>query len=214
MILLCAATEFEIRPTIDYINNHNIPDIEVLITGIGSPATMYSLCKHISTSKPDVIIQAGIAGTFKPDIAMGEVVVVEWEQWGDLGVEDHDAFHTVFDMHFTDPVQKPYTNGRISCCFPKNFAIDKYRRVNAITCNTAHGNETGIKRIVQTFNPNIETMEGAAAAYVCAMENIPFLQIRSISNMVEPRCKEHWNIPLAIIRLNEELKSIFNHYLT
>ena len=210
MILLCAATEFEILPTIDYVKDRNIPDIEILITGIGSPATMYSLCKHIAANKPDGIIQAGIAGTYKPDIAMGEVVVVEWEQWGDLGIEDHDAFHTLFDMRFADPNQKPYLNGRISCCFPKNFAIDKYRRVNAITCNTAHGNETGIQRIVQTFNPDIETMEGAAAAYVCAMENIPFLQIRSISNMVEPRCKERWNIPLAIENLNREMKLIIS----
>jgi futalosine hydrolase len=36
------------------------------------------------------------------------------------------------------------------------------------------------------------------------------LQIRSISNYVELRNKENWNIPLAINNLNIELEKIIN----
>ncbi len=58
-ILLVAATNFEIQPTINYLaerdciigNNH----FEVLITGIGSMSTTYWLTKTIAkqTARPD-----------------------------------------------------------------------------------------------------------------------------------------------------------------
>jgi futalosine hydrolase len=52
-------------------------------------------------------------------------------------------------------------------------------------------------------------MEGAAFFYVCSRENIPFLAIRAVSNKVEPRNREKWNIPLAIKNLSEKLGELF-----
>ena len=48
-------------------------------------------------------------------------------------------------------------------------------------------------------------MEGAAFFYACLMMQVPFLEIRSISNHVEPRNRAAWDIPLAIGQLNEVL---------
>jgi futalosine hydrolase len=48
-------------------------------------------------------------------------------------------------------------------------------------------------------------MEGAALHYVCLMEKIPFLQIRSISNYIGERNKKNWNMKESIINLNKEL---------
>jgi futalosine hydrolase len=42
-----------------------------------------------------------------------------------------------------------------------------------------------------------ESMEGAAAAHVCALYRLPFLEVRGISNLVEDRDRERWRIPLA-----------------
>ena len=208
MILLISATSFEIQPTIDWIEKQNLTSkVEVLISGVGSPATMFSTMKCIAEEKPDLIIQAGIAGSFKPELKIGEVVIVETEQWCDLGIEDHNEFHSLFDMKFTKPNELPYSNGIIACKYPKIKAIEQLRKVNAVTSNTAHGNQISIDKIVKKYNPDIETLEGAAVAYICAMEKIPFLQIRSISNIVEPRNREAWNIPLAIISLNLKLQS-------
>ncbi len=54
----------------------------------------------------------------------------------------------------------------------------------------------------------METMESAGVFYVCLMEKVNFLAIRAISNFVEPRNKEAWNIPLAIANLNRVLFEI------
>ena len=60
----------------------------------------------------------------------------------------------------------------------------------------------------EKYNPDIETMEGATFFYICSRENIPFLALRAISNRVEPRNKEKWNIQLALDNLSEKLKEV------
>jgi len=211
MILLIAATSLEIQPTIDWIEKQGLSSkITILISGIGTPATMYSTMKTIVSQQPELIIQAGIAGSFNTSIKIGDVVIAKSEQWCDLGIEDHEQFRTIFDMHFTNPNAQPYDCGEIQCNSPDIKSIKNLQKVKAITTNTTHGNRISIEKIVQKFNPHIESMEGAAVAYICAMEHIHFLEIRSISNLVEPRNKKAWNISLAIENLNKELQKIIN----
>ena len=47
-------------------------------------------------------------------------------------------------------------------------------------------------------------MEGAAFHYVCLQENIPFVQLRAISNFVGERDKSKWLMKEAIENLNRE----------
>jgi futalosine hydrolase len=55
-------------------------------------------------------------------------------------------------------------------------------------------------------------MEGAAFFYACEEANVAALQVRAISNYVEKRNKENWNMPLAVKNLNnwltEDLKNL------
>jgi futalosine hydrolase len=57
-------------------------------------------------------------------------------------------------------------------------------------------------------------MEGAALHYVCLQENIPFLQIRSISNRVGERDKAKWEFKEAIKNLNKELAVLLKEITT
>jgi futalosine hydrolase len=62
--------------------------------------------------------------------------------------------------------------------------------------------------LLEKFNPDIETMEGATFFYICSLENIPFLALRAISNKVERRNKINWKIALALNNLSEKLKEV------
>ena len=69
-LLLTAATAAEIQPVIDYLakksNSYLQPHkVDILITGVGAVATTYSLTKQSIIKRPDLIIQAGIAGCFQ-----------------------------------------------------------------------------------------------------------------------------------------------------
>src|SRR5256885_1907010 len=103
-ILLVAATTFEIQPVMDLLkgpfldktsgNPDALPgfhETDILITGVGSIATTYALMRQIGRKKPDMIIQAGIAGCFTQKAA-GEVVAIKEESLADLGVWEDRRF--------------------------------------------------------------------------------------------------------------------------
>jgi len=51
-------------------------------------------------------------------------------------------------------------------------------------------------------------MEGATFFYICIREKIPFLALRAVSNKVEPRNRDNWNITLALNNLSEKLYEV------
>ena len=66
-LLLLSATDFEISETALWLKNkflpHNALNPELLISGIGQLQTAYALQKKILLHRPELVIQAGIAGT-------------------------------------------------------------------------------------------------------------------------------------------------------
>jgi futalosine hydrolase len=70
--------------------------------------------------------------------------------------------------------------------------------VNSLSVNLASGSLKTIEQRTIKYQADIESMEGASLHYACLTSSIPFVQFRGISNYVEPRNKENWNIPLAI----------------
>ena len=51
----------------------------------------------------------------------------------------------------------------------------------------------------------IESLEGAAFHFVCLHEQLPFLQLRAISNIVGERNKKNWHLKEAVHNLNNKL---------
>ncbi len=181
--------------------------ITPLITGVGSVATAWAMTKIFSSGiKADLAINIGIAGSYRDDLPVGEVVLPVTDCFADAGVETSSGFLTLAEAGIVDPEGFPFKSGRL---FSDNRFVSKAARllrpVNAITVNTSTGMQNNIKLISERYHPDIETMEGAAFFYVCSRENIPFLAIRAVSNKVEPRNREKWNIQLAIKNLSEKL---------
>jgi len=183
--------------------------IEIFISGIGIPFTIYSLTKKVLSKKYDLIINVGICGSFNDDLYVGDCVSIILDEFADLGVTYPDnSFKTLFEETLLTPNKKPFDNGKLYN--PLKADIDtELPKVTAITVNNVSGNREQIDFRKEKFNPDIESMEGAAFAYVCRKENINFLQIRAVSNKVEERNKENWNIPLALNNLADELFRIF-----
>src|SRR5688572_32607310 len=137
-ILLTAATNFEIQPTINYLADRDCligsNKFDVLITGIGSMSTAYWLTKTIEKKRPALLIQAGVAGSFSPEYPPGSLVLVNEEVTGDLGVEENNEFKDVFDMGLPQ-ISAPY-NGK-SLENKQNNLLQQYNlpQVKAVTIN-------------------------------------------------------------------------------
>ena len=199
-ILIVSATALEIEP---FVSSNK--DVEILITGVGAPACMYALIKKLQTNVYDFIIQAGIAGTFKNNFALGETFLVQQDLYADLGISENENFYTLFDTGFADANSTPYKNGWLINEGIINVGIGLAK---SITVNTVSDNFDTNEIYKRKFDADIESMEGAAFHYVCIKENIPFLQLRSISNFVGERVKTNWKIKEAIESLNANLKRI------
>jgi futalosine hydrolase len=207
-VLLVAATEMEIAPLME----QNIP-ADLLITGVGSPGSIYKLGKALQQKKYDQVIQAGIAGTFNPAIMPGEVVLVQKDVFADLGMVEKKILIPLFDTGLADKDEFPYQNGWLENT--NNFIRHSpLRKVTAVTVNSVSDDQEMAEQYVQKFKAEIETMEGAALHYVCLQENIPFLQIRSISNRVGERDKAKWQMKEAIKNLNKELAVLLKEITT
>ena len=204
-ILLAAATSFEIQPAMAQLPRRH--EIEPLLTGVGSIPTTWSLMRQIGRRRPDCIIQAGIAGSFIPG-AISQVTVIKEETLGDVGVHEHGTFHTVFDLHLMDSNTHPFTNGRLVNPYKKWLDSTGLRQVGAITINEISTNPARIEWYQQNIAPVVESMEGAALHYVCLQENIPFLQLRAVSNDIGQRDKSKWDLSTSIANLNKELTNI------
>ena len=203
-ILLIAATQYEIEP----FSAEN-KALDVLITGVGIPVTMYLLQKTIQQIQPDLIIQAGIAGAFSEKQLLGEVVLVKQDAFGDLGMEQKEQFTPIFRSEFANKNEFPFSDGWL--INPSTlFTRTQLRSVKAITVNKVTDSILQKQQSIINFSPDIESMEGAALHFVALQQNIPFIQIRSISNWVGERDKSKWKIKEAISNLNNELKKIID----
>lgn len=209
-ILVVAATKTEIEAFIRH-NNTVSQKVDVLITGVGMVYTTYALLKQLQMQTYDLVINAGICGAFNRDIAIGEVMSVATETFSEIGAQDDAGFLSVFELGLQDENVFPLKNGRLHLTESvHSVALKNLKRVHGITVNTVHGNETAIAEVVKRYQPDVESMEGAACAFVCAQENIKCIELRAVSNYVERRNKENWNIGLAVQNLNAVLIDIVN----
>jgi futalosine hydrolase len=205
--LLLTATAKEISPFLESyrLNKRLQKKVDVLVTGIGLTAVAWSLTKQLSLKRPDIVLQAGIAGCFNKQFELGSVVVVKQDLIADQGVIESEQLHTLFDLGLASPNEMPYKNGWL--INPHRSLLTKLKLpvVNSISVNQVSTSKQMIHFYQTRFRPVIETMEGAAFHYTCLMEKIPFLQIRSISNYIGERNKKKWDFKTAIANLNERL---------
>jgi futalosine hydrolase len=163
------------------------------------------LTQVLSQNDYDLVINAGIAGAFFEELEIGEVVEIRSEQFPEIGAEDDNSFISIFELGLLDENTYPFQKGKL---INPDAGISNLKLVDGVTVNTVHGNELSIQNVIDQFSPDVESMEGAAVAFVCLQENIKFIQIRAISNYVEKRNKSAWNVPLALGNLNIVLEKL------
>ncbi|MDP3468326.1 MAG: futalosine hydrolase [Daejeonella sp.] len=211
-ILLVAATQAEINPFLLHHGFQEFPvrektigeyQVSILISGIGMVATAFAMGKHCAEKTYDLAINAGIAGSFDPTILPGDLCRVSGDILAEFGAEDGTDFLNAEAIG----LGKSLFYAASLDGFPK---YNQLKKVRAVTVNKVHGNEKSIAEFVERFHPQIETMEGAAFFYSCEQAGIPGIQIRAISNIVERRNRENWQIEHAIKNLNDTLIQLFN----
>lgn len=220
-VLLVSATRFEVAPITSYLekNFETIPsgyfkknnlEVRMLSTGVGMMQTAYAMTKALLNEEYNLVIHAGIGGAYQnSDLKIGDVVQIISEQYGDLGAELPDeSFISIHDLDLIPADGLPFQKGKLDN--PTASSFDFLTKAKGVSVNKVTGSKKSVVRMEKDVQADIENMEGIAFFYVCLLEGVDFISIRSVSNYVEERNREGWNLPLAIGNLNETLVSILD----
>ncbi|MCX7697281.1 MAG: hypothetical protein N2Z72_06280 [Bacteroidales bacterium] len=190
-ILITSATDLEINA----VKNLPVTEIHYLVTGVGVPLTLSSLLDFLYWHPVDIAFQIGIAGSYRESIAVGSVVLIDMDAFADI------AWHRGNEMiPIYASLQNPYfeLDGFIlSSMYPF-----KEKGLRAVTVSSPTVDPTSKRWIQKYWNPDVESMEGAAFYLACRMRNVPAVQIRAISNYVGDQ-RSSWQIPRALSSLRD-----------
>lgn len=164
-------------------------DVEVVTGGVGMAETSATLSRIQHEEKTDLIILAGIAGAYPGSrLAPGDCVVVGSETVADLGANRGGKFTALYGKTYESPL----------ACGIKSLPV-----VGGNTVNTAA--TTGLSANGAT----VENMEGAAFFAFCQAAEIPFLEVRAISNMTDDE-RAVWKIEAAVESLGRGVMEVIN----
>ena len=203
MFLAVAATEMEMTPLYRMTAGAEARFL-TLVTGVGPVAAALQLTRFLCRQEGRVrgIVNFGVAGAYLQirglQIAnLLDVCLAEREVAGDFGVSYGD------DM---DYLPKELT-GRIT------FDVDRSLLLQAglimqrnglaphlgtfVTVSAVSGTRARGENLRQQWQGLCENMEGASVARVAEAFDLPFLEVRAISNMVEDRNPQDWRLEEA-----------------
>jgi futalosine hydrolase len=210
-ILVVAATDAEVAPfaaglDLQTSNRFRLKgytrsghDVDILTTGVGMVATAAWCSRMLAEWRYDFALNLGLCGSFDRSLTPGTVVHVVSDRLSELGAEDGDSFLTMEALVLLRDNDLPFTGDRpLNTRPPRNEVLRLLPEVDGITVNTVHGAERSIADVVARFKPQVESMEGASFMYTCLIHDVPFAQVRAVSNIVERRNRESWKMEDAV----------------
>lgn len=151
------------------------------------------------------VVLAGICGAYPGrGLNVGDVVRVESERVGDLGVVERNGSFTPWYKVINAPVQV-YESSPLR---DVPASLGRLKAVSGLTVNCCTGTSAMAAERVQNFNVDVESMEGAACFSICRVFGMPCLEIRAVSNVAADRDKTTWRIQDALEALSRVLSAM------
>jgi len=171
------------------INNIRCVAVHGGIGKVGAAYTAQTLIMHYDV---DAVIFTGVAGGINPELHIGDIVIAEnvvYHDFGQILPDQFIPFDTVgfFADSFLVAVALQAKNNVELEVIPEEIRGEE-NLPRIVVGRIATGDQfisSEAKRvwIEQVFRADCVEMEGAAVAQICAVNNIPFVIIRSLSDL-------------------------------
>ena len=158
--------------------------------------------RYCGRERVDLALNIGIAGAFQGHAALLDLVQVQSDIFAELGAESPQGFLDLSQMGFPSlrTESGEHFFNEIPAPAKQEFGLPQVR---AISVNRVSGHADGIAQLQQQWQPDVESMEGAAFFHACHAFGLTGYQFRCISNLVLPRDKATWRIPKAVQKIQE-----------
>lgn len=181
-----------------------------LVTGVGvfNTASGLSACLSgclgcdLKGGLPDLVVDVGIAGAFPgAGLEIGSLALAESETYLHTGVGGDKPLpfdlipgeaRTRKGVYPMDSKALEFCRGALESAGLGPVAQGAFLTVSTITDSIEKA------EVMRAAAPYLmENMEGAAAAHICKLYNVPMAELRAVSNITGERDKTRWNIPAA-----------------
>jgi futalosine hydrolase len=183
---------------------------------VGAALSTASLLAQTPTY--DLVISAGIAGGFRGRAEIGDIVLADQVIAADQGVMTDEGFSTLRDLGL--PGEGGYAVGSVE--HRARLASGPYRLLagDILTLSCMTGTDARASELAARYPRAIaEAMEGYGVieatrrSYERTGRDIPFAEIRAVSNIIGRRDRSTWNIPLAFSALADAMSTLLNEPL-
>jgi len=192
--------------------------------GMGKANAAHAATLLITKFEPQVLIVFGIGGAYASSGArIGDLALAAEEIAGDEGVLTPEGFkgtqyigiplvrtaHALVHNHIpaTSTLLRRVHSSLSAHRSPANIHTGKF-----VTLSTCTGTNERARELESRYSALCENMEGAAAAQVAVMHNVPWLEVRAISNIVEARDMKQWDIPKAAQEVQQAILTIVERW--
>jgi len=205
MFLVVTATEQEMNPIAERLAGS--PGWLPFVAGIGCLETAVNLSRFLADADCQIhgIINCGVAGAFVgagPE--MLDICLAEHETQADIGIWTASGiidFDTI-RVPSRFPLDLPLLHKARAILSAKGVPprIGPFVSVLAVS-----GTEQRGESLRKRYQAICENMEGAAVARVAQAFQLPCLELRAVSNMVQDRDPSQWQLAKAIQRSAEAI---------
>ena len=187
----------------------------LLVTGVGPVSAAAHLGLALGRENPSGVLCLGVAGTFDPRVAaIGDTAVLDQAVFADYGLFGENGVDPrgiglpqgflndapVFDRLALDP---DAVRERLALCVPA-----RWPRLSGLTVCAASGTAARALDMAR-HGAALESMEGFALAYAAAQAGVPFIEVRTVSNLVGSRAARDWDIAGALEALARACDLLF-----
>jgi futalosine hydrolase len=187
------------------------------VTGVGLLNTGLRAGQWLARPDVDGVVDLGIAGGYDlGETPMGSTCYAWQETWPEYGLLDELGAADPKGLGFA---QAETGGGRIwnrLKLFPVRDAAEMgltldggWMRVAGVTVSGVTGTPERAGWLKIACNGQMENMEGFAAAYAATLRGLPFLEVRTISNLVGSREPGDWNLKGALRSLHNAAATLF-----
>lgn len=203
MIVALAATQMEMAPFLKHKGESESCCL-TLVGGIGPVESTVSLARFLSHSSEKItgVVQFGVAGAYRIPEADNQpsllsVCLAQREVNGDFGIALNDELQL-----FSEEIAPESVIELPEELIAKVEQLLSQRGITIfqgtfVTVNSASGTDHRGKILQEKWQGLCENMEGFSVARVCKEYDIPLLEMRVISNMVEDRNLDNWKLSEA-----------------
>jgi futalosine hydrolase len=167
--------------------------------GVGPAAAAAGTARLLATGHYRAVISAGIAGGFPGRAPVGATVLGVRSIAADLGAESPDGFLAIEELGFGSSLlaADPPLLKNLTAALPTAITGD------VLTLATVTGTTPTADALAARFPHAVaEAMEGFGVATAAAGANVPFLELRTISNPIGPRDRAAWRLKEAFTALS------------